>query len=88
VGDLIRDRDSLLGKEVSLCGWVDRVRDHGKLRFIILRDRTGQIQLVVKQGETPEEAVKASNEARDEAVAAGVTGKEEARHGASPAHAG
>jgi len=68
VGDLIRDKDSLLGKEVSLCGWVDRVRDHGKLRFIILRDRTGQIQLVVKQGETPEEAVKASNEARDEAV--------------------
>jgi len=68
VGDLIKDKDSLLGKEVSLCGWVDRVRDHGKLRFIILRDRTGQIQLVVKQGETPEEAVKASNEARDEAV--------------------
>src|SRR3989344_1859331 len=39
--------ESLSGKEVSLCGWVDSVRHHGKVSFIDLRDRYGKIQCVV-----------------------------------------
>ena len=34
-----------VGKEVSVCGWVQRQRDLGQLIFIDLRDRTGIVQL-------------------------------------------
>ena len=41
-GDL---RLSDVGKEVTVCGWVQRCRDLGQLIFIDLRDRTGIVQL-------------------------------------------
>jgi len=34
------------GKKVKLCGWVDRIRDLGGVRFIDLRDRYGETQIV------------------------------------------
>ena len=39
-------RPENLGESVSLCGWVDRVRDHKGVIFIDLRDRWGRTQVV------------------------------------------
>ncbi len=35
------------GKKVILAGWIDRIRDLGGVKFIVLRDRYGKTQVVV-----------------------------------------
>ena len=40
-------------REVSLCGWVDRCRDHGGVIFIDLRDRGGTAQVTVNPDGNP-----------------------------------
>ncbi len=42
-------RESLVGSQVRISGWVHRKRDHGNLVFIDLRDHYGLTQCVLEQ---------------------------------------
>ena len=43
---LVQETLKSVGKSVVLFGWVDSVRDHGKVTFIDLRDLSGKVQCV------------------------------------------
>lgn len=43
---LVRETPQKIGQTVTLKGWVDTKRDHGKITFIDLRDWTGKVQCV------------------------------------------
>ena len=44
------DAPSNIGKTIVLKGWVDDIRDIGKLVFLILKDSKSRIQVVAKEG--------------------------------------
>ncbi len=43
---LIADLKDHLDREVTVQGWVHRIRELGKVSFVLLRDRSGTVQLV------------------------------------------
>jgi aspartyl-tRNA synthetase len=54
-----------IGREVTLNGWVHRVRDHGGIKFLDLRDRYGLTQVVV-DADAPAELKEAAAELKHE----------------------
>ena len=59
--------EAQVGQEVTLCGWVDRRRDHGGLIFIDLRDRSGMLQIVASP-DHDEAAFRKAEDVRNEYV--------------------
>jgi len=52
VGEIKPEMD---GREVTLSGWVWDIRDVGRIKFIVLRDREGMVQVTVKRSSVSEE---------------------------------
>lgn len=48
---LIKDTINYIGQKIKVCGWVNIRRDHGKIVFLDLRDRSGIIQTIVSDSE-------------------------------------
>jgi nondiscriminating aspartyl-tRNA synthetase len=49
------------GQEVTLFGWVQEVRDLGGIRFVILQDREGTIQITIPKKRIPPEVLAKSD---------------------------
>jgi len=43
------------GSDVTVMGWVLSVRGHGNIAFVTIRDKMGDIQIVAKAGDCPDE---------------------------------
>ena len=71
----------MVGKEVTLMGWVAKARNKGGLVFVDLRDRSGIMQLIFENGSIDEEGFTKAGKLRSEFVIA-VTGTVEKRGGA------
>jgi aspartyl-tRNA synthetase len=50
-------KDLKTGEKANVKGWVKQVRDLGGLKFFILRDREGQVQVTVKKEEAKKELI-------------------------------
>ena len=67
MGDWVRTQytsqvtPDLDGQEVTLFGWVQEVRDLGGLRFLILQDREGTVQITIPKKRIPPEVLAKSD---------------------------
>ena len=57
---LIGDLRKSIGQTVKIQGWLQTLRDQKKMQFLIMRDRTGLVQVAVEKGAHPELAEKIS----------------------------
>ena len=79
----VRSLDKQVGNTVTVAGWTESIRSHGKVGFLVLRDGTGLVQGVLLKNElsdeewelidsiTQESSVSLTGEVREEARAPG-----------------
>lgn len=53
---LINELGTKVGKEVLLKGWIQEIRNLNKIKFVILRDRSGDMQAIALKGKTEEDS--------------------------------
>jgi len=47
---LVRELKKQLGKRVRIQGWANTIRDQGGIKFLLLRDVTGVVQVIIARG--------------------------------------
>ena len=65
---LINQLSEHLDKEVLLKGWVQDLRNLSKIKFLILRDRTGDMQTIALKGTTEDTSFEAIGSITNESV--------------------
>jgi asparaginyl-tRNA synthetase len=50
----VRHLDDHVEQEIEIAGWVETTRSHGKIGFVVVRDGTGVVQVVVPKKELDE----------------------------------
>ncbi len=61
-GELIAGASELSGSRVTVAGWVHRRRTLASVTFLVLRDRSGLLQVVVKEPEALEQVARLGEE--------------------------
>jgi nondiscriminating aspartyl-tRNA synthetase len=69
--------DTLIGQQVRVGGWIEDVRDIGKLAFVTIRDVTGACQLIVTGSDNVQAAVQVPRQSA--MVVAGTVQKSKAK---------
>jgi len=72
----IADAKATPGSRVRIAGWVHDFRDLGKLKFALVRDRTGILQVTMKKGVVSEEILSAVTLNKEDVVSFEGTLKE------------
>lgn len=65
---------SLNEKEVIIMGWISSIRDHGNIKFIMINDRFGHVQIAIKKKECSEALLEKMSKLREHSSIA-VKGK-------------
>jgi aspartyl-tRNA synthetase len=75
---------SMDGNQVTVMGWVLTVRGHGNISFVTIRDKNGDISVVAKKGDCPDEIREKISSLRSHssiAITGNVKGSEKAPMG-------
>ena len=64
----IRELNSMIGQTVKTAGWVHETRDLGKIKFLLLRDATGIVQVTAKKGKVEDSILEAMELGKEDVI--------------------